>query len=174
MIKFKIKRNECRKLIEVIRAISNRNKGDFKTLIKLINGMNDLIDANKEYIDRFAKIMEARQTLIDVGTRKVSEYRGKLLESIENGEKVDAEKKKEFDSFQQMVVAQVNDELGNEIVPRIRQLDSELGSEEIEVELGDDKTKYIMEALESHGCEHESSELITKLYTILSSGQKEV
>lgn len=176
MRKIKLSATSCRKLIETVKKIAQyqSKQFDFKGVMMLQKACNDLIDQNKDYIDKFNSIMVERDALVSVGGGKVSEYRQKI---ITEGEKTNAsiseEDKKGFDDFQRMIIAQVNDDIKMEVLPKISKLDDEF-KEVVEFELSDDKSKSVASALESFGLEYESPELITQWYDALTLQENEV
>lgn len=177
MRKFKITKDDCRRLIEILQAISSQKSKSmaFSEVMMLNKSANDLIDANSEYLEQFNKVARQRQVLIDAGYAKVAEYRKTLVDNFGNDDKIDVVHKNRFDEYQQMVVAQLNDDIRTEVVPKLNALAQGAGADILDITLSEDKTKVAREKLEAFGLETDNNaQLITRLYDALTSADKEV
>lgn len=168
---FKIKKKDAYDLSLVASAIVKEKSADldFKEIIHLQKGANDILSAIPDFSDAYEKISKEKQGLAEVANKKITDYKELNLKSVDS--KVDpAGFKKKVEEYTQILVEEVKIEAEKLITPQFNALYDGVGNEEVEVKLDKDRLDVLVTNFEKYAKEkYTNPNRMIEVYELLKS-----
>lgn len=169
---FKLKKSYVHDLCYVVATTikEKSEKLDFKEVLHLQKAVNYMLDVVKDFSEALDKLNKEKEVFINNANTKIAAYKKSLQKKPEVEGQVDEDYQKKLDAFVQGVLEDAQAEINAEIAPAFDKLYKELGAEEVELELDEEKMKMLVINFELYAKEkYTNKSAMVEVYEILIS-----
>jgi hypothetical protein len=146
MKKFKLKKKDVYDLAYVVSSVvkDHSEKLDFKEVLHLQKMSNYFLDQIPDFKDKIEALSVEKDTYVKNANKKISAFKQELQKNTEKEGVLAPDFKEKLDFFVSSTLEDVQAEIDKELTPQYDALYKELGNEEVDLELEEEKHKMLV------------------------------
>lgn len=126
---------------------------DFKDIINLQKMVNYFLSVIPDFSKEHDKISDERNSLVEVANKKIAAFKQKLMKNVDKDGKVDEKLNETVQTFVNTSLEEVQQDINATINPKYSELYKGLGSEEVTLEIEEEKLKMLVINFEKYAKE---------------------